>query len=91
MKSIVQSVAIDDNSNHCFPPHGHIASECKVFLLYYLPAVLQGILPEKFFCHALILCKAIRLLTGSSISHAEIDTAEELLKLFWTLTEKYYG
>ena len=62
-----------------------------MFLLYYLPAVLGGILPDKFFAHALLLCKAIRLLTGDAVSHGEIDVAEGLLDLFWRLTEKYYG
>lgn len=74
-----------------FSPPTAIASECKVFLLYYLPAVLHGILPDKFLSHALILCKAIRLLAGDAVSYAEVDIAEELLNLFWRLTEKYYG
>lgn len=67
------------------------ASECKLFLLYYMPFALIGILPDKFLCHALILSKAIRLLVGDAGSHADIEIAEELLRLFWRLTEKYYG
>ena len=62
-----------------------------MFLLYYLPAVLIGILPDKFILHALILCKAIRLLVGDAVSFADIEIAEQLLFLFWRLMEKYYG
>lgn len=69
----------------------HIPSECKVFSLYYLPAVLGGIFPDKFLSHALILRKAIKLLVGKAVSYTEIDIAEKLLHLFWRLTEKFCG
>ena len=62
-----------------------------MFLLYYLPVVVLGILPDKFLSHALILCKAVRLLVGDTVSYSDIEIAEELLCLFWRLTENYYG
>lgn len=62
------------------------ASECKVFLLYYLPSVLTGILPDKFLSHALILCKAIRLLVGDAVSYTDREMSEEMLRLFGRLT-----
>lgn len=67
-----------------------VASECRTFLLYYLP-ILQGILPDKFLAHALLLSKAIRLLLSDCITPMDLEGAEHLLVLFWRLTEKYYG
>ena len=64
------------------------ATECRTFLLYYIP-ILHGILPDK--AHALLLSKAMRLLLADEISHTDIEIAENLLLLFWRLTEKYYG
>lgn len=66
------------------------ATECRTFLLYYLP-ILCGILPDKYLAHALLLSKAIRLLLGDQVSLADIDISENLLMLFWRLTEEYYG
>ena len=66
------------------------ATECRTFLLYYLP-ILHGILPDKFLAHALLLSKAIRILLSDEISHGDIKIAENLLRLFWRLTENYYG
>ena len=67
-----------------------LATECRTFLLYYLP-LLCGILPDKYLAHVLLLSKAMRLLLGDQLSHADVEIAENLLKLFWRLTEKFYG
>lgn len=67
------------------------ATECRTFLLYYLPAVLHGILPDKYLAHAVLLSKAIRILLGECISLRDVELAEQLLLCFWQLTEKYYG
>ena len=48
------------------------ASECRTFLLYYLP-ILQGILPEQYLVHALLLCKAVWLLLGDYIQHTHVE------------------
>lgn len=51
----------------------------------------MGILPDQYLTHALLLAKAIRILLSDEICVADIDVAEDLLLLFWRLTEKYYG
>ena len=66
-------------------------TECRAFLLYCLPNALLGVLPDKYFARALLLSKAIRILVGDSVSLLAFDIAEELLHLFWKLTENYYG
>ena len=66
-----------------------LATECRTFLLYYLP-LLAGILPDMYLAHALLLSKAIRLLLGDRLSQADIDIAENMLQLFWRLTEQFY-
>lgn len=67
-----------------------IATESRTFLLYYLP-LLCGILPDQYLAHALLLSKAMRVLLGDQLSHADIEIAENVLRLFWRLTEKFYG
>lgn len=53
--------------------------------------MLQGILPDKYFAHALLLSKAIRVLLSDSISLSDCSVAERLLCLFWELNEQLYG
>ena len=53
-----------------------------MFLLYYLPSVLIGILPDRFTLHALMLCKAIKVMVDV-VSIGDIEIAEQLLLLFW--------
>lgn len=53
--------------------------------------MLQGILPDKYFVHALLLSKAIRLLLSDSISQSDCNVAERFLHLFWGLNEQLYG
>ena len=64
------------------------ASEWKQFLLFYIPVTLYGILLDKFYVHALILTKAIRILLSNRISESSLQMAEKLLK---KLNEEYYG
>ncbi len=67
------------------------ATECRTFLLYYIPATLHGILPDKYLVHVLLLAKAVRILLGDHILAADVERAGHLLNLFCQLTEKYYG
>ena len=67
------------------------ASEWRSFLLLYIPAALCGILPDKYYVHAMLLVKAIRIMLGNSISFAALQQAEELIKYFCLLYEEYYG
>ena len=62
-----------------------------VFLLYYLPSALHGILPDKYLVHALLLSKALRLLLQSDINHGDLRVAKRCLCLFWKYTELFYG
>lgn len=55
------------------------ATECRTFLLYYLP-ILRGILPDKYLAHALLLSKAIRLLLSDNVSNSDIDVSEHVLE-----------
>ena len=52
--------------------------------------MLHGILPDKYLAHALLLTKAVRLLLADEVSHADIEIADNLLCLYWRLTEEYY-
>ena len=67
-----------------------LLSAARTFLLYYLP-ILEGLLPDKFLAHALVLSKAIRLLLSDHITPMDLEGAESLLLLFWRLTETFYG
>lgn len=72
---------------HCFIA----ATECRTFLLYYLPPALHAILQDKYPAHALVLSNAVRLLLGDCISFSDIAVAEQQLLCFWQLMVKYYG
>lgn len=67
------------------------AAECRTFLLYYVPAVLHGILPDKYLVYVLLLSKSIRILLGNYIAVDDVEVAHTLLSVFWRLTEEYYG
>ena len=67
------------------------ASECRTFLLYYIPTVLVGILPDDYVVHALLLSKAIRLLLSEHVTIRDIEVSQEMLDLFWRLMETLYG
>ena len=71
----------------CFVP----AAECRNFLLYYLVPSLQGVLPNEYLAHALLLSKSIRTLLGDQITSGDMEVVCELLDLFWKLFEHYYG
>lgn len=49
-----------------------IASEWKNFLLFYIPAVLPGILPDKFLAHVFLLIKSIRIMLSSEIIEEDV-------------------
>lgn len=67
------------------------ASELKNFLLYYLQVTLYDVLPARFYVHACILSKAIRLLLSENLSDKDLSTADKLLKRYCKLHEEYYG
>lgn len=69
----------------------YTASEWKSFLLYLVPATLNGILHDKFYLHAMLLVKPIRILLANRISQEGLLHANKLLKKFCALVEDYYG
>ena len=60
-------------------------------MLYYIPTTLLGILPNKFYVHAILLTKALRILLADCINNDDLQLAEKLLKQFCVLYEEYYG
>lgn len=56
-----------------------------------MPTTLVGILPDKFYIHALLLAKSVRTLLGTCITEEDLLLAEKLLKNFCQLQEEYYG
>ena len=67
------------------------AQECRNFLLYYVPAALTGILPDKYLVHTLLLTKSVRMLLGMHITHNDLEAATEFIDLYVMLYEEYYG
>ena len=67
------------------------AQECRNFLLYYIPATLSGILPDKYYAHTLLLVKSMRILLANSITQDDLEVAHEFIELYTILYEEYYG
>lgn len=67
------------------------ASEFRAWLLYYCIPVLSGILPADYIYHLSLLVSAMHILLGDAIPSADIDTAHNLLLLFYRLTPQLYG
>ena len=58
------------------------ASEWRNWLLFYSLFVLHGILPQVYYNHFLLLVESIYILLSESISHADLDRAENQLHVF---------
>lgn len=67
------------------------AADYKLFLLTYSLPVLLGILPAVYWEHHCKLVSAISLLSQESVSHEQIDVAEELLHNYVKDFEQLYG
>ena len=67
------------------------ASELRLFLLFYGPAVLYNNLPKQYYEHFRLLSEAIFILLLESISERQIEHAERLLLHFCILFVGYYG
>ena len=61
------------------------------FFVFYIPAALPGILPDKYLVHVFLLIKVMRILLGNQISHDQIILSDKLLHKFCRLFEDYYG
>ena len=62
-----------------------------MFLLFYIPVSLCGILPMKFYIHVFLLIKSMRILLSDHIERTQLRVADKLLSKFCKLMEKYYG
>ena len=58
------------------------ASEWRNWLLFYSLFVLHGVLPQDYYNHFLLLVESIYILLSESISHADLDRAENQLHVF---------
>ena len=58
------------------------ASEWRNWLLFYSLFVLHGVLPQVYYNHFLLLVESIYILLSESISHADLDRAENQLHVF---------
>lgn len=66
------------------------ASEFRAWLLYYSVPILSDLLPSDYVYQLSLLVAAMHLLLSDCILVSEIQTADELLNLFYTLTPKLY-
>jgi len=60
-------------------------------MFFYVPATLHGILGDKYYIHAFLLIKAMRILLADEISQTHLALAEKMIKKFCELMEQYYG
>lgn len=67
------------------------AAEFRSLLLYYLPVVLERLLPSKYIHHLCLLSSSVYTLLKEKISNAEMLQAEDKLKLFVKQYQEYYG
>lgn len=58
------------------------AIEFRSLLLYYLPVVLPGYVPNEYLKHIRVLSAAVYTLLKEQISFEEVDKVEEMLKSF---------
>lgn len=72
--------------------HSYIlASEWKNFLFFYIPAVLPGILPDKYLAHVFLLIKSLRMMLSNEVSEENLNLCNTLVEKFCILFEDYYG
>lgn len=67
------------------------ASELRHWLLFYSLPILREFLPSLYWHHYALLVCAMHIMLGSSITPAQIDAAEQMLKSFCVLLPELYG
>lgn len=67
------------------------ASELRYWLLFYSLPLLLGHLPPLYWHHFALLVCAMHILLGDSISNAQLDAAELMLRDFYFLLPELYG
>ena len=67
------------------------ASELRNWLLYYSLPLLLTYLPSLYWHHYALLVCAMHIMLSQSITHAQIDAAEQMIKDFYLLLPELYG
>ena len=67
------------------------ASELRNWLLFYSLPLLLDILPPLYWHHYALLVCAMHIMLNDSISHAQVDAAEQMLRDFCILLPELYG
>lgn len=67
------------------------ASEFRSMLLYFLPIILDRLLPNKYIQHFCLLSSSIYTLLKPAISNEDLMNAEKKLNTFVKLYQEYYG
>lgn len=67
------------------------ANEFRSLLLYYLPNSLVDLLPMRYIIHFRLLSSATYMLLKETVSHQEINEAEERMNKFVEQFEEFYG
>lgn len=67
------------------------ANELKSFLLHYGSAVFNGVLPEDYLNHFMVLSDCVHFLLKETISRIELSHVEDQLNKFVSNYELYYG
>lgn len=67
------------------------ASEYRSLLLFYLPIIIEGLLPSKYIHHFNLLSSSVYLLLKSTIPNNALTETERNLKIFVKQYEEFYG
>lgn len=67
------------------------ASELRNWLLYYSLPLLLDFLPSLYWHHFALLVCAMHILLSESITHAQIEAAEQMLNTFHRFLPELYG
>ena len=65
------------------------ATECRIFLLYVAPVILQKVIPDALYKHFMLL--ACRMLLVTSADRSNDAAAAEFLKIFSDHFQFLYG
>jgi len=68
-----------------------IGAEYRSFLLYWGAIVLRGILDEDRYLHFLLLCSAITLFLGLSITEDDVRLGEEMIYIYLRMYPHLYS
>lgn len=67
------------------------AHELRMWLFHYSPIVLNGILPDLFYQHHLLLVEGLYLLLVDSVTRENVTQSTRLLRHYCFLFSSFYG